>query len=67
MFRLPSPAVALQPMTSIVLHIFLQVMRLVFGQNLHSSVMGSVLLAMLLLVKDLNPNFITHLASVPHC
>lgn len=24
--------------------------------------MGSVLLAMLLLVKDLNPNFITHLA-----
>jgi hypothetical protein len=47
---------------------FLQVTRLVFGRNLHSSVMGSVLLAMLLLlVKDLNPNFITHLASVPHC
>jgi hypothetical protein len=42
-------------------------MRLVFGWNLHSSVMGSVLLAMLLLVKDLNHNFITHLASVPHC
>jgi hypothetical protein len=42
-------------------------MRLVFGKNLHSSVMGSLLLAMLLLVKDLNPNFITHLASVPYC